>query len=270
MVKNLELIKCDLKDVIIVDNNPKSYLMHPLNGLPILSWYEDKEDNNLKLITKLLIFLSKVDDVRKYIPKFVANETICFENVDKLIYKSKIELNWEGLFSSKGSTLEDVTPEKNIKLKGKVKTKDKNLNNFYAPDEFISALDRNPSPARKVNQVRLFKINKSSFSNFNYDGSIQKLHQRPSLAQSFINTEIINSIVIDKQKVNQETIKNELLPKTVISLSKVKNLFQNKSTKNFNESPFNILQLIEGSKIEGLEAKEENEAKEANDYLYFE
>ena len=53
----------------IQQNSPLSYAFNPENGFPILSWYEDKDDKELFLITPVLEFLSKVDDVRKIIIK---------------------------------------------------------------------------------------------------------------------------------------------------------------------------------------------------------
>ena len=43
------------------------------NGLPIKAWFDDKNDNELDKIYKILEFLSKVKDVRNYIKKFVKN-----------------------------------------------------------------------------------------------------------------------------------------------------------------------------------------------------
>lgn len=33
-----------MQDIIIIDNSPSSYLFQPENALPILSWYDEKED----------------------------------------------------------------------------------------------------------------------------------------------------------------------------------------------------------------------------------
>lgn len=61
----------DLKNVILVDNNPVAYSLQPQNGLPILSWNGNLEDQELKKLEKVLTFLAMVDDVRKYIPLLV-------------------------------------------------------------------------------------------------------------------------------------------------------------------------------------------------------
>jgi Dullard-like phosphatase family protein len=63
-VKDLSLLGRDLKDVIIIDNSPTSYLFHPENALPSQSWYEDEHDGELYEFIPILETLSKLDDVR--------------------------------------------------------------------------------------------------------------------------------------------------------------------------------------------------------------
>ena len=75
-VKDLKRLGRDLKDVIIVDNSPISYALHPENGLPIQSWYDDKSDRVLYTITPILEFLADVGDVREHIKKIVFDNKI--------------------------------------------------------------------------------------------------------------------------------------------------------------------------------------------------
>ena len=72
-VKDLSLVGRALKDSIIIDNSPTSYMLQPECALPILSWYDDPRDNALVDLIPLLIQLSKVEDVREAIPRFVRN-----------------------------------------------------------------------------------------------------------------------------------------------------------------------------------------------------
>jgi TFIIF-interacting CTD phosphatase-like protein len=67
----MSLIGRPLTDAIIIDNSPTSYAFHQENALPILSWYNDPKDRCLFELIPLLETLAEVDDVRKYIPKFV-------------------------------------------------------------------------------------------------------------------------------------------------------------------------------------------------------
>ena len=46
-VKDLSLLGRNLKDVVIIDNSPISYLFHPENALASKSWYGDDNDTEL-------------------------------------------------------------------------------------------------------------------------------------------------------------------------------------------------------------------------------
>ncbi|KAF2001510.1 NIF-domain-containing protein [Amniculicola lignicola CBS 123094] len=46
-VKDLSQIGRDLREVIIIDNSPTSYIFHPQHAVPISSWFSDAHDNEL-------------------------------------------------------------------------------------------------------------------------------------------------------------------------------------------------------------------------------
>ena len=75
-VKDLQKLGRDIKDIIIVDNSPLSYALNTENGIPILSWFEDKKDRELYHLSPILEFLADVNDVREYIKKFVIDNEI--------------------------------------------------------------------------------------------------------------------------------------------------------------------------------------------------
>jgi hypothetical protein len=54
----------DLRDCIIIDNSPLSFAFQPENGMPILSWYDDRTDTKLIELIPVLKLLSEVPDVR--------------------------------------------------------------------------------------------------------------------------------------------------------------------------------------------------------------
>jgi RNA polymerase II subunit A small phosphatase-like protein len=93
-LKDIKIIQKDLKDVIIIDNNPVSYVMNQDNGLPILTWYDDLNDRELINFIPLLKYLSTEDDVREVIKKIVDKQTnkIKFEIVEELIKKKINEI----------------------------------------------------------------------------------------------------------------------------------------------------------------------------------
>lgn len=68
-----------LKDVIIIDNSPNSYAFQTENALPIPSWYTDSSDTALYQLLPVLQKLSKVDDVRTYLPKIVSRNKVNFK-----------------------------------------------------------------------------------------------------------------------------------------------------------------------------------------------
>ena len=85
-IKELKKLNRELKDVIIVDNSPLAYSFDVENGLPIKSWYDDKNDIEFEYLFPILEFLSKVDDVRDYIGLFVENNEINYERAFQIIF----------------------------------------------------------------------------------------------------------------------------------------------------------------------------------------
>jgi len=45
--KDLSQVGRDLKETIIIDNSPTSYIFHPQHAVPISSWFSDAHDNEL-------------------------------------------------------------------------------------------------------------------------------------------------------------------------------------------------------------------------------
>ena len=60
-----------MKDVIILDNSPIAYMFQPENAMPIVSWYDDKEDRQLHRSAVLLERLAYEQDVRKIIKRLI-------------------------------------------------------------------------------------------------------------------------------------------------------------------------------------------------------
>ena len=52
--------------MIIIDNAPYSFCKHVDNGIPIVSYINDKEDKELKAIIPYLKKIVETDDVRKF------------------------------------------------------------------------------------------------------------------------------------------------------------------------------------------------------------
>ena len=122
-IKDLSILKRNLKDVIIIDNLPESYLNNPENGLPIESWMGNPKDDVLNKMVTVLERLNEVDDVRSYIPEIIINNRISMHNLFKLIGSPKKSSRFDDImvslkgfqkgaaaflgFSEKDSTAED-------------------------------------------------------------------------------------------------------------------------------------------------------------------
>jgi RNA polymerase II subunit A small phosphatase-like protein len=65
-----------MKDIIIIDNSPSSYLFQPENAVPILSWYDDRDDEVLLEYIPYLKEISDVEDVRPFLMASVKDNQI--------------------------------------------------------------------------------------------------------------------------------------------------------------------------------------------------
>ena len=84
--KDLRIINKDFKDIIIIDNNPISYIWNKENGIPIKSWFDDLNDNELIKLIPFLKLLSKVNDVRPFIKSAINQKSgqLDFSYINKL------------------------------------------------------------------------------------------------------------------------------------------------------------------------------------------
>ena len=55
---------CDERRVVLVDNNPLSFLPNPSNGILVSSFYDDPKDDTLEAVMELLNELDESEDVR--------------------------------------------------------------------------------------------------------------------------------------------------------------------------------------------------------------
>ena len=64
-IEDLSQVGRDLRETIIIDNSPTSYIFHPQHAVPISSWFSDAHDNELLDLIPVLEDLagSQVRDV---------------------------------------------------------------------------------------------------------------------------------------------------------------------------------------------------------------
>eukprot|EP00877_Chromochloris_zofingiensis_P005710 jgi/Chrzof1/1513/Cz10g10180.t1 len=72
-VKDLNCLGRDLSSTIIVDNSPHSYVFQPANAVPIGTFIDNMEDQELLEIMPVLLKVESVDDVRKYLGSHIGH-----------------------------------------------------------------------------------------------------------------------------------------------------------------------------------------------------
>jgi TFIIF-interacting CTD phosphatases, including NLI-interacting factor len=64
--------------VVLVDNNPMSFLANPMNGILVCNFYDDPKDDTLSALMDLLEELEKEKDVRPFLDqKFGLKDALC-------------------------------------------------------------------------------------------------------------------------------------------------------------------------------------------------
>jgi hypothetical protein len=58
------IFECDERRVVLVDNNPLSFIPNPSNGILVSSFYDDPKDDTLEAVMELLYELDEYNDVR--------------------------------------------------------------------------------------------------------------------------------------------------------------------------------------------------------------
>ena len=92
-VKDLNIFQnFDLKDIVLIDNSVLSFAYHLNNGIPIVPYYNSKEDSELIFLSKYLLYIADFDDLRECNKEFI--------NIESFLEQAKKEKNKESLESS--------------------------------------------------------------------------------------------------------------------------------------------------------------------------
>ena len=169
-VKNLNNFKYNLKDIILLDNNPISYSFNKNNGIPIKTWHNDKNDKELLKMINFLKFLSTVNDVRYYIQNVIKNNEINYYQVNTII-RQKINVN------------KVDNEENNLFFKQfEARNENENLNKN-------KSINNNTTPHKKINFnkddnintfINIYNKTEKNINNYNRSNSINKESQTKS------------------------------------------------------------------------------------------
>lgn len=238
-VKDLKKLGRDLKNIIIVDNSPLAYLLNSDNGLPILTWFDDKYDQELYKITPVLEFLSEVPDVREYINKMVVNNEISYINARKVI-----------------NDYHENKKKNNEKEKREIKTNNKNKiseDNFEINDGSDNNLAIINKQDKNQQQININIIN-NNITNYIYENNKQIKDE--NISDNIIKGEIDNKIPnhnFNPNSIIASVAKSDIIPKfnpltPFIKENKAKNKNSN-STNKINNNKNIILKNNSQNKI---------------------
>jgi Dullard-like phosphatase family protein len=71
-VKDLSLLGRNLDQVVIIDNSPVAYLFQQRNAIPIVSWFDDQADEELKELIPVLQDIAKASNVYEVLDHYNA------------------------------------------------------------------------------------------------------------------------------------------------------------------------------------------------------
>ena len=232
-VKDLNLLGRDVKDIIILDNNPTAYSLNHYNGFPIKSWFDDKNDDELLKVCPILEFLSYVPDVRDYIKKIVIQNKVQFDMVKQIIVNYKNSLKKKiippeckkiyNLFTedknnsnnnyfdklmqkSKSTKLSIINNYTNIKIINK-STKHNKIINLEDLNNSINLSKNNPIKLKQLNMrmINLTGKNKSKNKEIvNYNNKDSFLKKKKIIINTMRYTYPKNKLLTNKHSKNNK------------------------------------------------------------------
>jgi CTD small phosphatase-like protein 2 len=87
-IKDLRVINRSLQDMVLVDNAAYSFAYQLDNGIPIIPFYDDKNDKELRYLTEFMKKIIGIKDLREANRKIFKFHTFSiFESVEKFLGK---------------------------------------------------------------------------------------------------------------------------------------------------------------------------------------
>ena len=228
-IKDLKVINRDLKDMIIIDNNPESYLMNKENAIPIITWEDDIHDNELIKLIPVLKYLSNVNDVRTVINQIVNrnNETINYNAFNMIIntnnkINNNILVNNQNIISNK----DIINNNQNL-----------NINNNRIPKN--NDLKENNN---NINNNINYNINKRVYirKEIHSNGNINKKISFPNNTNNQYILNNNNNNNKNNKQINYQNIQKNLYPKDSQRKIETKTLKLNLDNNGINNQNMNI------------------------------
>ena len=254
-IKDLKIFDRKINNMIIIDNNPLSYDNNVSNGIPILSWYEDSNDNELLKLIPILKYMSNDDvyDVRNII--------------NKIVDRNKNEIDYNAI-------------NKIINENGGDKyNKNKNNNNYLLTKNEYSRINKSEEPRPKIINNNDVKIERKKNNYTSTQNQIMPLkhnfgnkYQNENLSINILNSKynihnVYNYNFDQKSNINVDKKDPYGTRKSIFAPEEYNTSYKNK-VSNF---PFNrntcTLNSIEERKV-GNYGKTINPQSNKNIYLF--
>ena len=235
-IKELKKLNRNLKDLIIVDNSPLAYAFDSDNGLPIKTWYDDPEDNELNKIFPLLEFLAKTKDVRAYINKFVNNNEINYTIVNEFL-KNINDDNKNNNITNDNNKDDNERKAISVNINMNIKNKNKNNDNNII-----------------LNNMQNNRNNKNNNKQNNNNKNNNNIRKNSDLNNNTITSLYSNKLFGDKKEILYNNINNSLNTNININNNLIhKNYYKN--GKNLKNKSSNIMNISKNSKEKIISTK---------------
>ena len=279
-IKDLKVINRNIKDLIIIDNNPASYVLNQENGIPILSWFDNPNDKELMRLIPILKYLSNVSDVRTIIKQIIDkddNNKLDFNIIDKILDKKtnndsnakllniQITKNNLNINANTSNANINIIPNKNgISSTNNNNTTSNANNNIVSnvnnnitsnANNNIPSNDNNNFITSYINNNKIISnINNNTTSNANNNNENINKHESTSLNKD--NNKNISKLVYIKKEISSNNLnKNKRIKSNINNKinytydnNKINNNFNNKNninnTNNNNNKSNNNINII--------------------------
>ena len=188
--KDLKKLDRDMKCLIIIDNNPKSYMLNKENGVPIKTWVEDINDRELYRLIPYLLFLGsdKIKDVRPFLKQVNSGNILNYDKFDKIIlkYNEDVEKKQKEEINSSNNNL--------------IKSNNNNNNNYLINDKENKYNNNFNNNSINKDNIKLIE------NNIHFNNNFKSMETKKQI--TFINNE--NEIKCQSNNNNDKNNQNNI------------------------------------------------------------
>ena len=241
-VKDLDIFDeyYDLKDIIIVDNSALSFIFHLENGVPIVPYYNEDNDDSLNVVGLYLNHIFKENDLREANKKYI--------NLQSFLKEAKMRNDEESIIkeestnNEKGNNEEDKIDINHIKRFSNKsndidikKEKEKEKNNVDKINKRRCSYSIESSQHRLISQSKLFNIYYEIKSNksLSYNKNEEIIEEKSNKSFSSSEEEIEIKEHESKKSVSELFFKRRMLNTVEKPIEIKRNINSNKVLSNY-------------------------------------